>query len=125
MRDIVIKTCGRVMIGSRIHCTEFPKVATVIRVRVRRSVIRIHIRRTVVSAIVPIAPKADRTNGVRIDKVSIAPAVPFYFVYQLLRGLPPPLAPQFTPYCAKQRSPPQFAYAYEGAAYAYTNDGPS
>jgi len=52
------------------------KVATVIRVAVRRSVIRVKVREAVVGAIVPIATNTAGPHNVRIDEVSIAPAVP-------------------------------------------------
>ena len=52
------------------------KVATVIRVAVRRSVIPIHVRKAIVSAIVPITTETNSAHDVGIDEVSVAPSTP-------------------------------------------------
>ena len=88
-----------------------PKVAAVIRVRVRRRVIRVQVH----VAIVPIRTEANRAHNVGIDKVGGASRIP-YIRHQSYKGVATPSALRaFTPYWAKQRSPPEFADAAEGA----------
>ena len=57
------------------------KVATIIRIPVRRTVIPVEIRETVVGTVVPVTAKADRTNSVGIDEVRDAPSIPYHYQY--------------------------------------------
>lgn len=70
-----------------------PRVAAIVRVRVRRSVIRVQVH----IAVVPVRTEADSTNDVRVDEVGVDGAVKIPYMVLLLGGKPPLLLRRFTP----------------------------
>lgn len=83
------------------------KVATVIRVPVRRGVIRVRVRETVVRPIVPVATKTNGAEDVGIDEVGIASPIPLVINSYIFRGQVPSSPAANSPLTERRKGRPQ------------------